>query len=71
MRVTRKIFNRVAANLFFNQFSGDILFSSLVSFVFCGLLFFCLFVWILKLKIYILKLDYFWKLWETRLLFLT
>ena len=44
MRVTRKIFNRVAANLFFNQFSGDILFSSLVSFVFCGLLFFCLFV---------------------------
>ena len=54
MRVTRKIFARAVANLFFlNLFSGNILFSSLVSFVvvFC---FFCLFVYFLKLKVYIL-----------------
>ena len=45
MGVTRKVFTREAANLFFNQFTGDILFPSLVSshfFVFLG--FFCLFV---------------------------
>ena len=54
MRVTRKIFAGAVANLFFlNLFSGNILFSSLVSFVvvFC---FFCLFVYFLKLKVYIL-----------------
>ena len=55
---------------FFNRFSGDILFSSLVSFAFFAFLFccccccccwvflfyyfFCLFIWFLKLKIYIL-----------------
>ena len=65
MRVTRKIFARAVANLFFlNLFSGNILFSSLVSFVvvfwgfFCILVFFCccfcLFVYFLKLKVYIL-----------------
>ena len=39
MGVTRKVFTREAANLFFNQFPGDILFPSLVSshfFVFLG-----------------------------------
>ena len=56
IRVTRKILNRATGNYFFNLFSRDILFSSLVSFVFC---FFCIFVFFylfvfLKLKIYIL-----------------
>ena len=56
MRVTRKIFTRVAANLFFNQFSGDILSSSLVSFAFFDSYVFLLFVCcFLKLKMYILK----------------
>ena len=50
MRVTRKLFTRAAANLFFNQFSGDIFFSSLVSFTFLYSWFLCF----LKLKIYIL-----------------
>ena len=48
MGVTRKVFTREAANLFFNQFSGDILFPSLVSSPFFVFLFFyvclCLFV---------------------------
>ena len=44
MWVTRKIFTRAAANLFFNRFAIDILFSSLVSFSFFDLWFFCLFV---------------------------
>ena len=39
---------------FFNQFSGDILFSSLVSFALFVFLFFCLFVCFLKIKLYIL-----------------
>ena len=50
MGVTRKVFTREAANLFFNQFPGDILFPSLVSshfFVFLG--FFCLFVFVFSL----------------------
>ena len=38
---------------FFNWFSGDILFSFLVSLLFCILVFFCAFVCFLKLKIYI------------------
>ena len=42
-------------NLFFNQFSGDILFSCLVSFAFLYSCFCCcLFVCFLKLKVYIL-----------------
>ena len=55
MRVTRRIFTRVAVNLFFYRFSGDILFSFLVSFAFLVFLFFfaCLFGFF-KLKIYIL-----------------
>ena len=48
----KKIFTRAVANFFFNQFSGDMLCSSLVSFGFV-LLFFCLIVYFLKLKIYI------------------
>ena len=48
MRVTRKIFTRAVANFFFNFFSGNILFSSLVSsasFVFLLCFFFsCLFL---------------------------
>ena len=46
MRVTKKIFTGAAANLLFNRFSGDILFSSVISFVFFGILVFfvCLFV---------------------------
>ena len=51
MGVTRKVFTREAANLFFNQFPGDILFPSLVSshfFVFLG--FFCLFVFVFSLS---------------------
>ena len=54
--VMRKMFTRVAANLFLYRFSGDILFSSLVSFDFFAFLFFffaCLFVF-LKSKMYIL-----------------
>ena len=57
MQMTRKIFTRATASLFFNRFSGDILFSSLVSFAFFILvfLFVCLFVCsFLKLKMYIL-----------------
>ena len=62
MRVKRKIFTQAAANLFFNRFSENIIFSSLVFFCFfCFLVFFvflfvffaCLFAF-LKLKIYIL-----------------
>ena len=51
MWMTRKILTRAAANLFFfNRFPRDILFSSLVPFVFFVLvsfvcLFVCLFVW--------------------------
>ena len=45
-----KIFTR-AADIFFYQFSGDILFPSSVSFAFFILVFFCCF---LKLKMYIL-----------------
>ena len=54
MWVTRKIFTRPAANLFFfNRFSGDILFSSLVSFAFLIL---ALFVWCFSnLKMHILS----------------
>ena len=45
MQVTWKIFLRAAANFFFfYRFSGDILFPSLVSFVFFYYCFFCLFV---------------------------
>ena len=44
MQMTRKFFTRAAASLFFfNRFSGDILFSSLISFAFfdsCLCLFF-------------------------------
>ena len=54
MRVTRKILTRAAATSFFNRFSGDILFYALVSFAFFVFLFFCLFVYFLKLKMYIL-----------------
>ena len=40
MRITRKIFTLVVANLFFlNRFSGDIIFSSLVSYAFFVFLF--------------------------------
>ena len=48
--MTRKIFTRATASLFFNRFSGDILFSSLVSFAFFILvfLFVCLFVFEIK-----------------------
>ena len=53
--MTGKIFTRAAANLFFNQKSGNVLFSSVVSFTFFVFLcFFCLFVCFLKLKTYIL-----------------
>ena len=48
MRVTRKIFTRVAA-IFFKRFSGDILFSSLVSF-FCILVVFLLVSWFFEIK---------------------
>ena len=51
MRMTRKIFTRTAAKLFFNRFSADILFSSLVFFLFLFLLFLfvcSLFFWIWK-----------------------
>ena len=41
MQVARKIFSRTKTNLFFNQFSGDALFSSLVSFAFFDSCFFC------------------------------
>ena len=57
MRVTREIFTQAAANLFFfNQFSRDILFSSLVSFAFLFLFFYVVVVCLLflNLKIYIL-----------------
>ena len=51
----KKIFTWLAANLFFNQFSGDILFSFLVSFTFFYSRFFFFFVaCFLKLKMYIL-----------------
>ena len=40
MWVTRKIVTRAAANLFFKRFSGDIIFSFLVSFAFFVFLFF-------------------------------
>ena len=44
MRITRKIFTLVVANLFFlNRFSGDIIFSSLVSYAFFVFLFVCFF----------------------------
>ena len=39
MRVTRKIYTQAAANLFFYRFSGDILFSFLISFAFFILVF--------------------------------
>ena len=52
MQVTRKIFTRVAANISFNPFLGDILFSSLVSFALFVFLFFCMFACFLKLEIY-------------------
>ena len=55
MRVTRKIFTRAAANLFFNQFSRDFLFSYLLFLLFLhSLSFFFLHVWFLILKMYIL-----------------
>ena len=57
MRVARKFIPRAAANLFFNRFSRDIIFSSWAFFaVFDScFLFVCLFVWCsLKLKMYIL-----------------
>ena len=56
MWVTRKIVTRAAANLFFKRFSGDIIFSSLVSFAFFVFLFLfcCLCFCFLKLKIYIM-----------------
>ena len=58
IRTTRKIFTLTAANFFFflNRFSGDIVFSSLVSFVCFVLLylFAYLFVCFLKLKIHVL-----------------
>ena len=59
MQVTGKIFPRATTNLFFfNPFSGDIIFSSLVSFVFLHFCFFvfcfCLYVSFLKLKVCIL-----------------
>ena len=51
--MARKIFNQAAANLFFfNRFSGDTLFSSLVSFAFFDF-YFCLFDCFLILKMYI------------------
>ena len=51
MQMTRKFFTRAAASLFFfNRFSGDILFSSLISFAFLILVFVCF----LELKMYIL-----------------
>ena len=50
MQMTRKFFTRAAASLFFfNRFSGDILFSSLISFAFFDS---CL--CFLELKMYIL-----------------
>ena len=55
MRVTKKIFTQAAANLFFNQFFGDILFFSSVSFASIGS---CFLIWFvccfLKLIMYIL-----------------
>ena len=51
MRVTRKVFTRAAANLFFNQFSGDILSSFSVSFAFFNSCFVCLFVCLLFFEI--------------------
>ena len=56
MWVTRKIVTRAAANLFFKRFSGDIIFSFLVSFAFFVFLFlfYCLCFCFLKLKIYIM-----------------
>ena len=50
----KKIFTWLAANLFFNQFSGDILFSFLVSFTFFYSRFFFFVACFLKLKMYIL-----------------
>ena len=44
MQVARKIFTRVATNLIFDQFSGDIFFSSLVSFSFFVCLIICCFL---------------------------
>ena len=52
MRVTRKIFTQVAANISFNPFSGDVLFPSLATFALFVFLFFCLFACFLKLEIY-------------------
>ena len=74
MRVKRKIFTQAAANLFFNQFPENIIFSSLFCFCFCFcffcfLVFFCfvllLFLLVclfafLKLKIYILIHTQLW-----------
>ena len=51
MQVMRKIFTRVATNLYFDQFSGDIFFSSLVSFSFFDSCFFCLFDYLLPFEL--------------------
>ena len=56
MQVARKIFTRVATNLIFDQFSGDIFFSSLVSFSFFDSCFFCLFDYLLLFE---LKNEYY------------
>ena len=54
MRLTGKIFTRAAANLFFNRFSGDILFFSIVSFAFLYSCFFlcflCLFIYLFEIR---------------------
>ena len=61
MQVARKIFNQAAANfIFFNRFSGDTLFSSLVSFAFFDFYFY-LFDWLMFFDIknvYCNTLDY-------------
>ena len=53
IRVTREI-SWVGTNLFFNRFSGDILFSLLVSFAFFILVFLLFVCCFLNLKMYIL-----------------
>ena len=60
--VTKKIFTRVAANLFFlinfpYQFSGDILFYSLVSFI-VFLFFCCFFLFLLVCLFFEIKITH-------------
>ena len=71
MRVTRTFFTPAAANFFFfNWFSEDIFFSSLVSFAFFCILVFsftCLFVFLNKEKYFLMHVIYVLNFWNVRL----